>query len=193
MLGTGQTIIAPRMAASTGLTISGDLTDNEGYEYNFGMRSNAKHVYTVSTDAAFFIEAQVYAADLSGLEPFMLGFRIVQANNADYTNYTDVYSIGLNNATSATNVTIFDNLNGTGFTLTDTGTAWTGGDTGTVTLKILVSAAGVITATIDGGAPSTPVVMTFDADEVAPFIHFLHDTTTPGIVGLKTFKCGFQA
>lgn len=189
-----KTIIAPRMDATAGLLISLDLTDNEGAEYNFGARNNAKHAYTIGSDAAFFMEAQVYAADLSGLEPFMLGFRKVAANNSDYTTYTDLYAIGLNNATSATNVAIFDNLNGAGVSITNTGDAWTGGDGGTVTLKILVSAAGVCTATIDGAAPSTPVAMTFDnADVVMPFIHFLHDTTTPGNIGLKTLKIGYQA
>lgn len=192
ILGAGQTIIAPRMDA-TGLLISLDLVDNEGAEYNFGARANNRHAFTIGTSAAFFMEAKFVVADLSGVEPLIMGFRIVQANAADYTTYTDFYGLGLNNATSATNVAIFDQLNTGGVTIGDSGDAWTGGDGGTVTLKVLVSAAGVITATIDGSAPTTPVAMTFDnADVVMPFIHFLHDTTTPGNIHLVDMSVGFQ-
>ena len=194
IIGT-QTIISPRMDATAGLLVSLDLTDNEGAEYNFGARNNAKHAYTIGTDAAFYAELDVYVADLSGVEPLIFGFRKVEANAADYTTYSDFYGLGLNNATSATNVSIFNQLNTGGVTLTNSGTAWTGGDGGTVTLRILVSAAGIITATIDGGAPVTPVAMTFDSgDVVIPFFHFLHDTTTPGNIGWNgTIKVGYQA
>ena len=194
ILGAGQTIIGPRMNATAGLSIGLDLTDNEGAEYNFGARANAKHVYTIGTDAAFFLEAQLYAADLSGLEPLWLGFRKVEANNSTWDSYTDFYGIGMNNATSATNISLTSQLNTGGVTLQDGGTAWTGGDGGTVTLKILVSASGVVTATIDGGAPSSALAYTFDnTDTIMPCIHFLHDTTTPGVIGLKSLKIGYQA
>ena len=190
---TAQTIIAPRMDATAGLSIGLDLVDDNGAEYNFGARNNAKHAYTIGTSAAFFIEAQIYVADLSGCEPLLLGFRKVQANNADYTLYTDFYGIGLNNATSATAVTLASQLNSGGVTLQSSGDAW-GGDGTTQTLKVLVSATGVVTATISGVAPSAPLAYTFDnADVVMPYLHFLHDTTTPGVIGLKSLKCGFQA
>ena len=179
---------------ANGLNIALDLTDNEGAEYNFGMRANAKHAYTIGTSAAFFIEATLYAADLSGLEPLWLGFRKVEANNATWDSYTDFYGIGMNNATSGTNCSLTSRLNSGGVALQTSGTAWTGGDGGTVTLKVLVSAAGVVTATIDGGAPVSALAYTFDStDVVMPCLHFLHATTTPGVIGLKTLKCGFQA
>lgn len=192
ILGAGQTIIAPRMSAN-GLNIALDLTDNEGAEYNFGARAGAKHAYTIGTSAAFFVEAQIYVADMSGCEPLWLGFRKVAANAADYTTYSDFYSIGLNNATSATAVTLGSQLNTGGVTLQSSTDAW-GGDGTVQTLKILVSAAGVVTATISGAGPSAPLAFTFDnGDVVMPFIHFLHDTTTPGEIALLSFKCGFQA
>ena len=192
ILGAAQTIICPRMSAN-GLNIALDLTDNEGAEYNFVARNGAKHAYTIGTSPAFFVEAQIYVADLSGCEPMWLGFRKVAANAADYTTYSDFYTIGLNNATSATAVTIGSQLNTGGVTLQSSTDAW-GGDGTIRTLKVLVSAAGVVTATIDGGAPSAPLAFTFDnADVVMPFIHFLHDTTTPGEIALLSLKCGFQA
>jgi len=191
IIGT-QTIIAPRMTAN-GLNISLDQTDDEGQEISFGMRSNAKHVYTIGTSAAFFAEATIYVGDLSGCEPLLFGFRKVQANNADYTNYTDFYCLGLNNATSATNVTVAGQINGAGITLQDTGDAW-GGDGTAQTLKVLVSASGVCTAEVGGVAVSTPLAQTFDnGDEIAFFCHFLHDTDLAGEVGLQNLKIGFQS
>lgn len=192
ILGAGQTIIAPRMSAN-GLNISLDNVDNEGAEYNFGARAGAKHAYTIGTSAAFFLEAQIYVADMSGCEPLLMGFRKVEANNADQTMYTDFYAMGLNNATSATAVTLTSQLNTGGVTLQSSTDAW-GGDGTIQTLKVLVSAAGVVTATISGAAPSAPLAYTFDnADVVMPYIHFLHDTTTPGEIALLSLKCGFQA
>ena len=107
--------------------------------------------------------------------------------------YSDFYTIGLNNATSATAVSLGKQLNTGGVTLQSSTDAW-GGDGTIRTLKVLVSAAGVVTATIDGVAPTAPLALTFDnADVVMPFIHFLHDTTTPGEIALLSLKCGFQA
>jgi hypothetical protein len=192
IIGT-QTIIAPRMSAN-GLAIELDNTNAEGVEYNFGARNNAKHAYTIGTSAAFFVEATFTVADISGCAPLVVGFRKVEANNAVVANYTDYFAAGLNSATSATNVVLMDELNSGGQTLTDSTDAWTGGDGGTTTIRVLVSASGVCTYTIDGGAPSATNAMTFDnADVVMPFIAFLNGADVAGEVALSTFKCGFQA
>lgn len=192
IIGT-QTIIAPRMS-SNGLAIELDNTNAEGAEYNFGARNNAKHAYTIGTSAAFFVEATFTVVDISGCAPLMVGFRKVEANNATLGSYTDYFCAGLNAATSATNVVLLDELNGGGQTATDSTDAWTGGDTGTTTIRVLVSASGVCTYTIDGGAPSATNAMTFDnADVVMPFIHFVNGADVAGEVALSAFKCGFQA
>ena len=131
-------------------------------------------------------------ADISGGNPYIIGFRKAEANNATYSNYTDYYALGMIAGTSATNVTLTSELNGGGQTLQDSGTAWTGGDGGTVTLKVLVSAAGVVTATIDGGAPSSPLAYTFDnADVVCPYIHFVHNADA-GAINLVSMSAGYQ-
>ena len=192
IIGT-QTIIAPRMSAN-GLAIELDNTNAEGAEYNFGARNNAKHAFTIGTDAAFFLEAKFQVADLSGCAPLMVGFRKVEANNATLANYTDYFCAGLNSATSATNVVLLDELNSGGQTATDSTDAWGSGDGTSATIKVLVSASGVCTYTIDGGAPSATNAMTFDtADVVMPFIHFLNGADVAGEVALISFKCGYQA
>jgi len=192
IIGT-QTILAPRMSAN-GLAIELDNTNAEGVEYNFGARSNAKHAYTIGTSAAFFFSATLTVVDLSGCAPLMVGFRRVAANNSVIADYTDYFCAGLNTATSITEVVLLDELNGGGQTITNSTTVWTGGDTGTTTIRVLVSAAGVCTYTIDGGAPAVTNAVTFDnADVVMPFIHFLNGADVAGEVALTAMSCGFQA
>lgn len=193
VLGAGQTIIKPVMDAS-GLLISGDLTLTEGFEYNFGAaRTLSQYAFTIGTSAAFFFEATLTIADISGGNPYGIGFRKAEANNATLASYTDYYMLGMFGGTSATNITLASELNAGGQTLQDSGTAWTGGDGGTTTLKVLVSAAGVVTATIDGGAPSSPLAYTFDStDVVCPFVYILHGATSPGAVNLVDMSAGFQ-
>jgi len=191
MIGT-QTIIAPRMDA-TGLLCSLDLTSTDGWEMNFGAaRANSRHSFTIGTDAAFFMELRFTLADVSGCEPFIFGFRKTAANNATYTNYTDVAAIGVNDGVVAGNSVIQTNLNGAGFTNTNTTDAFA--DAATHTMQVLVSAAGVVTFTIDGGAPSVTQAFTFDnADVVHPFIHSIFNAAAPGNIHLQWLKVGYQA
>ncbi len=193
VLGAGQTIIKPVVDAN-GLLISGDLTATEGFEYNLGaVRTNSRSAFTIGTSAAFSFEVSLYAADISGGLPYGIGFRKVEANNATMADYTDYVIIGMWDTTSSTNVTILDELNGTGQTATDTTDAW-GGDGAAQTLKVLVSSAGVVTFEVGGSAASAAPTYSFDTpDVVVPFIHILHGATTPGAVNLVSWKCGFQA
>jgi hypothetical protein len=191
IIGT-QTIIKPVMDAN-GLLISLDLTAGEGCELNYGgALTNSRNAFVAKTSPAFFFEVELYVADVSGGAPYMIGFRKAAANNKVLADYTDYYCIGINTVTSATNVSILDDLNGVGQTATDTTDSW-GGDTTAVTLRVLVSSTGVVTATINGAAPSTPRAFTFDADTIVPFVHILHGAAAPGAVNLVNWRCGFQA
>ena len=192
ILGAGQTIIAPVMDA-TGLLVSGDLTATEGFEYNWGAaRSNSRHAFTIGTSAAFFLEWKFTVADVSGAAPYMIGFRKAEANNATLTSYTDYAMIGLDAVAAVGNVVLKTELNAGGTTNTDTTDAWN--DAESHTLKVLVSAAGVVTYEIDGGAPSVTAAFTFDnADVVVPFMRLEHQAGAPGAVHWETVKVGFQA
>lgn len=191
IIGT-QTIIAPRMD-SNGLLISLDLTAAEGAEYNFGAaRTNSRHAFTIGTSAAFFFEVGLRINDMDGADPYVIGFRKSEANNATLSSYTDYAAIGMLATSSPTNVVILSELNSGGQTVTDTTDAW-GGDGTTKTLKVLVSAAGVVTFTIDGVAASAAPSFTFDnADVVVPFIHLLHSASATA-VNITSLKVGFQA
>jgi len=189
ILGAGQTIVAPRMDA-TGLLISLDLTTAEGAEYNPGPRNNTKYSYTIGTSPAFAFQASLTAADVSGCDPLIIGFRKVEANNATFANYTDYASIGLS-ATDGPNIWLKTELNAGGQTSTDTTNAWTDGQN--KVLKILVSAAGVVTYTIAGVAPVVTAAFTFDnGDVVIPFIRLTHAAAAPGAIDWVSFTCGPQ-
>jgi len=192
ILGAGQTIIAPRLE-NDGLLISLDLTTSEGAEYYFGHTTRSRHVFTIGTSPAFFVEAAFKVADCGTSDPLWIGFRIIGAPNAAYANYTDAYFIGLRNTTGADTTVIGSSLNGPAWAYQDTGDAWLDGETHT--LRINVSATGVVTATIDGAAPTTPVAFTFDnADQVIPCIHHLFAAGgSPAAIHLQSFYCGYQA
>jgi hypothetical protein len=191
VLGAGQTIIKPVMTSS-GLLVSGDLTVSEGFEYNFGAaRDNSRHAFTIGTSAAFFFEMQMTVADVSGASPYMIGFRKTEANNATLTAYTDYAMIGLDAIASIGTVCLKTELNGGGTTTTNTTDAWTDGQSHTV--RINVSAAGVVTYLIDGIAPTVTAAFTFDnGDVVAPFFRLEHAAVAPGTVNWNTMKIGFQ-
>ena len=66
-------------------------------------------------------------------------------------------------------------------------------DNGTLTGKVLVSAAGVVTYTIGGSAPTSTAAFTFDdAEVVIPFAYFLEDTDIAGAVELSLWEVGLQ-
>lgn len=191
IIGAGQTIIAPRLAAD-GLLISLDLTNAEGAEYNFGTNNTrARHAYTIGTSPAFFVEASFKVADVSGCEPLLVGFRINSANNAVYTAYADYATIGIKTSANADLITLSTEVGGGGTTDTNTTDAWTDGQTHTV--RVNVTGAGVVTYLIDGVAPSAVAAYTFtNALQVVPFIRLEHAAAAPGAIHLISFACGLQ-
>lgn len=185
-----KTIIAPRMDAS-GLLVSLDLTDDEGCEYNWGARNNAKHAFTIGTSPAFALEWNFTIADVTGADPIGIGFRKVEANNSTLESYTDFCWIGVSESDTTAVISLKTRLNSGSVTTTDTTDAWTDGETHR--LKILVSASGVVTYTIDGSAPTVTAAFTFDdTDVVMPFFHLLHGATSPGAVHWVDYSCGPQ-
>jgi hypothetical protein len=189
--GAGQTIIAPR-ASADGLLISLDQTATEGVEINPGCRANGPLTFTIGTSAAFFAECTFKVADVSGCEPLYFGFRKVEANNADYTTYTDFVGYGLNNLVAGGDAVIATRLNSGGINTTDTNDAWA--DAASHTLQVLVSAAGVVTFTFDGGAPTVTQAFTFDNADVVQFWYtHIFGAAAPGNIHWVDFKCGFQA
>lgn len=190
ILGAGQTIIAPRMDTS-GLLVSLDLTNNEGAEYNWGARANAKHAYTIGTSPAFYLEWRFTLADVTGCDPVGIGFRKQEANNAALASYTDFAWIGVSESDNSALISLKTRLNSGAVTTTDTTDAWADGETHT--LAVLVDGSGNVTYTIDGVAPSVTAAFQFDSgDVVMPFWRGLHGATAPGAWHWVYAKAGVQ-
>jgi len=160
VIGT-QSIFAPRMgAAALGLTVSCDLTNAEGKEYNFGAaRTSSKHSFTIGTSAAFFMELRFRANDVSSVEPAYFGFRETAANNAAYAAYNEFVFYGLNDGVSPGDCAISTRKAGGVQADTDTNDAFA--DNSVHTLRIMVSAAGVVTFMFDGAPPTATQAFTF--------------------------------
>lgn len=183
-LGT-QTILGPAISA-LGVDIAQDQTDNEGCEYT-GPLTGGGQVFTVGTDGAFYFEVKVRIADVSGADPFMVGFRKQEAAQADYNDYDEGAWIGIVGTAGDIKIVTIKNNAATSTTDTTDNSA----DATSVTFKVNVSSAGVVTYNIDGVAPTTTAAFTFDSGEVViPSIVFVHGTDVAGSVQLQTYDCG---
>jgi hypothetical protein len=187
ILGT-QTIVAPVITA-LGLDMgSMDATANDGLELNHGILSSQKSSFTVGTDAAFYLRARFSIANVSGTDDCAIGFRTIAANQANVDDYADMAVLNVISGA----ITIETILASAATVSTDTTDAWA--DTETHELKVLVSAAGVVTYLIDGVAPTTTAAFTFaDTTNVMPYFYFLEDTGTAGALPLMVWDWGYQA
>ena len=180
-----QTIVAPSLTA-TGLNITLDETENDGVEYTQGITARSRSAFVIGTDA-FYCKATIYVTDVSGADELAFGFRTAEAYQADIDDYNnmavlniisgDIYieDIDDNGTTDSTDTT--DNL----------------ADTTAVTLAVYVSAAGAVTYTIDGEAPSTTDAHTWDdGDTVIPFLFLLNDANVAESTILQLWECGLQ-
>lgn len=190
VIGAGQTILVPTLGAN-GLDISQDQTASEGCELCAGITTRSPGRFVVGTDAAFFMQATFTVADASGAAILLAGFRKSEAYQTDYNNYDELVSIGILGSANPNTIFLSTILNNAATVNTNTTNTWADG--ATKTLKVLVSAAGVVTYQIDGAAPSTVAAFTFDAAEsVTPFVTFLHSADVAGAVELSLFECGLQ-
>lgn len=190
-----QVILAP-VFTTTGLTISGDLTDTDGISYAFGTAADnvayGKHVYTVGSNQGSanvaFCRATLTAADVSGITTLVFGFRKVQAFQAALTGYTDVACAGLV-TTDGNIVTRTRDDNGTAV-VTDTGLDWA--DTASKTIEVDLYPDRSLRIVV-GSTIVLQNTFSFDAsDSVLPFIHLIHATTTPGAIKLSMFESGWK-
>ena len=189
-----QTLLAPALAA-TGLNVSGDQTNNDGW----AMRGRSvaalgtlnKDYFTVGTSPAFFFKVQFSIADVSGIDDLRCGFAKVEAHNADPDALDELAAMHVVSGDIKT-TTIINNAS----TVTTDLTAPSSGDWAdgaTHTFKIMVSAAGVVTYELDDTAPTGAVAFTFDDGEVVtPYWFHRHDSDVGGAITWTSFEFGLQ-
>lgn len=161
MQSTAQTL--PPIYTADGLDISGDLVDGEQWEVVGGVLGASGKPFVVGVDPAFGFCLTVKVKDASGVEDLTVGFRTYNVTNqATLGTYTDYMNIGIEGSSGTTDpVPIYINTGDDG-TDTNTDTTDTWADNTAKTLCTLVSAAGVVTYTIDGVAPTTTAAFTID-------------------------------
>jgi len=170
------------------LDIAGDQVNGETQELMLGRPVPlGGKPFVVGDDPAFYTCAKVTVADVSGATELYFGFRKVEAFNATWNNYDTYAVIG----SAAGNVTIETEVAGANLTTTDTTEDLA--DAGTDTYCVYVSAAGVLTYTIDGHAPATTAAATLtDGISVLPVGLVVQSADLSGEIDLLEWEAGYQ-
>jgi hypothetical protein len=189
ILGAGQTL-APAISAA-GLDLTGDQTDNEGFDLVFGQMGTSGRIMYPGVDAAFKFCATINVTDVSDTDELFVGYRRPETVNATDANYDTYAQIGIiaSAATAAIQLNTEDDAGGA--TTTDTTDTWA--DTATKALCVLVSGAGAVTYTINGAAPTATAAFSFDTGEgVIPTIRFLHAGSADCVPVVTTCAQSYQ-
>jgi len=185
-----QTILAPVLTA-VGLDIGMDQTAADGIELTHGILSRSPVAFTVGTDAAFYVSATIKVEDASGANPLVIGFRKAEAYQATVAAYADYAAIGIIGTADPNTIFITTEAAGGGNTNTDTTMTWA--DAAIKTLKVKVSAAGVVTYEVNNAAPTATAAFSFTAaDVVVPFAFFLNAADLAGLVEFINWEVDFQ-
>ena len=187
----GQTIL-PSIVA-TGLDIGGDQTDNDGAELWSHFSGADGRPFIVGSDPAFFFECKFIIGDVSGTDTLLCGFRRAEVNLATLASYADYAGVGFNTAADPAALKLISEINGSAPASYPVDTTQTLADATAITVRVNVSAAGVITYLINGAAPTVTAAATFDnGDPVIPFFHFLNSSDLANSVVIQSWKAGYQ-
>ncbi len=190
-LGT-QTILAPVVVSVSegisALNIGMDQTDDDGVEICAGIINSNPMAFKIGDDAAFFVRVCFSIADVSGTDDCAIGFRKVEAYQANIDDYADMAVLNVISG----DIKIETIVGGAATVTTDTTQNWADGETHQ--LEVFVSNSGVVTYTIDNEAPTVTAAYTFtDNLYVVPFIFFLNSADLAGQVNILEYECGFQS
>jgi hypothetical protein len=173
------------------LDIAGDQVNDEGMELTRFWLDGGGTPFVVGEDPAFYTCAKFSVADVSGSDAFVIGFREVEAfQTADYTAYQEIAVLGWDAAANPADIDITTSVASTE-TTTDTTNNMADGTTDT--WCVYVSAAGVLTYTIDGSPPFTTAAATItDGTWFIPFISIRQSANLTGEVDLLEWEAGYQ-
>lgn len=170
--------------------LAGDQANDEGAEFLWGVGEASGAPFIIGESNAFYTCARLTIEDASGTDDFMVGFRRYEAHDAAIDNNNDQAAIGIIGSANPNNIYIATADDGGSHTETDTTQNWADG--ATHKLCTYISAAGVVTYTIDDSAPVTTAAFTWDdADPVIPFIYLLQHSDLTGEVDLLEWEVGY--
>lgn len=187
-----QTTLAPSIVTVSegvsGLDIGMTQTDDVGIELCPGIINSNHMAFKIGESAAFFFRVRFSIADVSGTDDCAIGFRKVEAYQANIDDYADMAVLNVISG----DIKIETILSGAATVTTDTTDNWTDGQTHQ--LEVFVSNTGVVTYTIDNAAPTVTAAYTFtDNLYVVPFFYFLNSSDLAGAVVILEWECGFQS
>lgn len=188
------TNVGPKLDGSFGLNLATQATSTHGVEYNTGVTPQNNFTFLIdnsgNTTPAFFVRAQFKVATIDGVNPLLLGFRKLQANNATFASYTDFASIGV--VGTAGHFQTETQLATGGVVTYDT--TQIGANATMFQVVVLVDSFGNVTYEINGVAPTSTVPYQFaNGLTVMPFIRVVQSVTTTASASCNYFECGFQS
>ena len=185
---TAQTLLP--VTDTIGLDIGGDQVSGEAYEMFAGVLGASGRPAVIGIDPAFYFCLTAEIADASGASDFHVGWRsATQTQRADIDGYLNYATIGLEGTSNPNTIQLMTGNDGTDVT-TDTTNTWA--DAASKKLCVNVSAAGAVTYTINGTAPTTVAAFSFDdGDSVIPFVQFQHGADVAGAVDITLWEVGY--
>ena len=180
-----QTILAPSLGAA-GINVNMDQTDNDGVEIVLGSNSTiGRYAFTMGSSDQIEFRLKFSIEDVSGTDDCAVGFRKVQAYQANVDDYTDMAVLNVISG----NIFIETILNNGATTSVDTTLNWA--DLATHELKVVVNANRKVYFYIDDALPPVTSAFTFDSgDVIVPFFFFLNASDVAGAVQWQEVEAG---
>lgn len=176
---------------ATGLNIAMDQTDNDGVEIFAGNLSATGRPFIVGTDPAFKSCVTLAIDDASGTDDFHVMFRKAEVANATVDSYGDRAGLSIVTNASPAAIQIETEVSAGGTTTTDTTDTIADGVTGV--WCVLVSAAGAVTYTIDGSAPTVTAAFSFvDGEMLIPAIHLIQHGDLTEELNILNWEVAYQ-
>jgi hypothetical protein len=145
----------------------------------------------IGVDPAFYFCATVKIADASGASKMMVGWRSATQTQAaaTITTYLNYAAIGSNGTANPNTIYL---LTGNDDTDVSTDTTQTWADGATKRLCVNVDAAGAVTYTNNGAAPTATAAFSFDdGDSVIPFIFLVQGSDLTEAVDITEWAVGY--
>ena len=190
-------VIVPALSTTAlkGLNLDSATDANSAaIEITEGISLSAKNLFTIGTSPAFYVQATFSVATLADVTDLIVGFRAVSAYQATVfgaSGYTDYAFLGILGGGTAGEFQIQTQVGSAANVVTDTTQKATAATN--FTIRVNVSAAGVVTYLINGSAPTATAAYTFtSALQVIPCIYYQAASGGHAEADLVSYQCGLQ-